>query len=128
MQKVKKSRKRETFSAAVHLYNQYHFEDTPREAARVQTLAASLLLAQYLARSTAFQTCKLLIVTWMKAGARGSLIWEIGENLVKMSDLENLFDFRRKADDPHRASFFHHRHVIAHQFADAGTVEIIEAG
>jgi hypothetical protein len=35
---------RETFCAAVHLYNQYHFEDTPREAARVQTLAASLLL------------------------------------------------------------------------------------
>jgi hypothetical protein len=28
----------------VHLTYQYHFEDTPREAVRVQTLTASLLL------------------------------------------------------------------------------------
>jgi hypothetical protein len=44
---------RETFYAAVHLYNQYHFEDTPREAARVQTLAASLLLRQCFSRESA---------------------------------------------------------------------------
>jgi hypothetical protein len=35
---------RETFLAAMHLTYQNHFEDTPREAARVHTLAASLLL------------------------------------------------------------------------------------
>ena len=34
----------ETFFAGVHLNYQNHFEDTPREAARVHTLAASLLL------------------------------------------------------------------------------------
>jgi len=36
----------ETFFAGVHLNYQNHFEDTPREAARVHTLAASLLLGQ----------------------------------------------------------------------------------
>src|SRR5262249_55951804 len=35
---------RETFFAGEHLNYQNHFEDTPREAARVHTLAASLLL------------------------------------------------------------------------------------
>jgi hypothetical protein len=34
----------ETFSPAIHLSYQYHFEDTPREAVKANALAASLLL------------------------------------------------------------------------------------
>ena len=47
---------------------------------------------------------------------------------MKMRDLQNLLDFWRKSDDPHRPTFFDHRHVIAHQFANPGTVQIIESG
>ena len=37
----------ETFSAPIHLTYQYHFEDTPREAVKAKTLAASLLYSYF---------------------------------------------------------------------------------
>ena len=44
----------ETFLSGVHLNYQNHFEDTPREAARVNTLAASLLLGPKKYKSTIY--------------------------------------------------------------------------
>ncbi len=48
--------------------------------------------------------------------------------MVQLCDLKNFLDLWRQTDHFHRAAFFYHAEIIADQFADAGTVEIFEAG
>ena len=63
-----------------------------------------------------------------EAAEGGGFVGEFGEDLVEFGDFQDFFDSGGKADDFHAAALFNYAHVIADQFADAGAVEILEAG
>src|SRR5277367_5050283 len=47
---------------------------------------------------------------------------------MELRDLQNFFHFWRQANHFHRAAFFHHFQIIANEFTDAGTIEIVQGG
>jgi hypothetical protein len=58
---------------------------------------------------------------------RGLFVGKFGENLIELSYLQNFFDLRRESNYFHCAAFFDYRQVVANEFTDSGTVQIIES-
>ena len=53
-------------------------------------------------------------------------IGKFRENLVELRDLQNFFHFRRQTHHFHGPALFNYSEIVANEFADAGTIEIIE--
>jgi hypothetical protein len=59
---------------------------------------------------------------------RGSLVGKFRKDLIQLRHSQDGFDLWRESDHFHRAAFFYDAHIISHQFADAGTVEVFQSG
>ena len=97
--------KKETFFAGSHLIYQYHFEDTPREAVRAIALTASLLFRQL----WRFMNLDGPFWGWIPENSAGRLFGrKFRENLIELRNLEDLFHFRRQANDLQLSVSFDH--------------------
>ena len=55
-------------------------------------------------------------------------VGKFGKDLIKLGDFKNFFNFWSEPDDLHGATFFDNAKVVAHQFTNAGTVQIFQSG